>query len=136
MRQSSQGFTLIEIMAVLVILGLLLGVGIPAVQNAVLKARISTTEQNLRLLTNGIKQFHMDIGAYPQKLKDLVQKPTDEKLKAKWRYAYVEEIPDDPWNNPYVYRVTNDPKLAYELYSHGPNGPGSPKDERIGVYKK
>jgi general secretion pathway protein G len=136
MKHNSQGFSLIELMAVLIIIGLLMAVGIPAVQNAVLRARISTTEQNLRILNGGIKQFQMDIGALPSKLKDLVQRPTDEKLKAKWRYAYVEEIPEDPWNSPFVYRVTNDPKLPYELYSHGPNGPGSPKEERIGSYKK
>lgn len=133
----SHGFSFLELMAALVILGLLLAVGVPAVQSYILKGKISNTEQNIRVLENAITHFHMDIGAYPSKLKDLVQRPTDEKLKGKWRAPYLKELPEgDGWDQPYVYRVTNDPKTPYELYSHGPNGPGSPKDERIGIYKK
>jgi len=79
--------------------------------------------------------YNSDVGAFPRTLADLVKRPTDERVSKKWRGPYMEEeIADDPWQNPYVYRVTSGQKHPFELYSLGSKGTEGVKEDRIGIY--
>jgi general secretion pathway protein G len=139
--RGSAGFTLMELLIVIMILGILMGVLIPAVNNALKKAKIGTTETLLLKLKNGITLFHGEFNKYPNALKDLVERPKggDEKVTKKWRGPYGldegEKVPEDSWGEKFYYKLTPPPaKRPYELYSHGPGGKGSPKEDRISVW--
>jgi type II secretion system protein G len=114
---------------------MLAAVGVPVYQSAMERSRRTTTEANLRLIKEAIQTFNFDTNSLPTKLTDLTKRPTDEKIKAKWHGAYLDPVPEeDGWGNSFVYKPTPTQPKKFELYSHGPNGPGSPKDERIGEY--
>jgi general secretion pathway protein G len=131
-----EGFSLMEIMIALLILGLVAAMVGPAAFNALKNARKSTAKSTMRAFKNAIGMFQTHTGQYPQMLKDLIKKPRDEKVAKKWEGPYIDktEIPEDPWNQPFVYKVTAGGKHPYELYSRGPNGTEAPKEEWIDVW--
>ncbi|KAA8716019.1 MULTISPECIES: type II secretion system major pseudopilin GspG [Pseudomonas syringae group] len=98
------GFTLIEIMVVVVILGILAAVVVPKVLDRPDQARATAARQDVAGLMQALKLYRLDHGAYPnqsQGLKVLVERPANVN-KSNWR-AYVERLPDDPWGRPYNY---------------------------------
>jgi len=135
-RHARAGFSLMEILIAIVILGLIMAMVGPALQNTLRKGKIGTTKSTMRGFKNAISQYQMDVGQLPQALKDLIKKPRDEKAAKKWDGPYIdkEEIPEDPFNNPFVYKLTPGAKHPYELYSRGANGPDAPKEEWINVW--
>ena len=142
LKNSRSGFTLIELMIVIMIIGILGGILVPAVNNALKKAKAGTAKTLLMKFKSGIAEYRGDTNQYPTTLKDLLKRPKsgDEKVTKKWNGPYgfeegTEDVPEDPWGERFVYKVTPQPaKHPYELYSHGPNGKGSPKEERIDVW--
>jgi general secretion pathway protein G len=135
MTTKSSGFSLMELVIALIILGLVAAIGIPVYNGFIERGKRGSTEENIRLLKNSVQLYMFDVGGYPAKLRDLEKRPTDEKVKTKWRGPYVDPVPEeDGWGNSFVYKATPGQKRPYELYSHGPQGPGSPKEERIGEY--
>ena len=142
LKGSSSGFTLMELLIVIMILGILMGVLVPAVNNALKKAKIGTAKTLIMKLKSSITEFHGDLNKYPQTLKDLFERPKsgDEKVTKKWNGPYGfdegEKVPEDPWGEKFHYKVGQPgAKPPYELYSFGPNRKGSPKEERIDVWK-
>ncbi len=125
-KQVQEGFTLIELVVVLLILGLLAGIGVPLVLNRLELGRENTTKTNLTTLKNQIAMYQMEQGKYPTKLDDLTKPP-----KGK---PYMENIPEDGWGNELAYKVTSGKKHPYELYSYGSGGPDDPDSERIDVW--
>ncbi len=132
------GFSLIEIVFAMAIVALIASVVIPGYLKFVEMGRERTARATVDALKLSITQFQMDVGAYPHTLKDLERKPTDERLSKKWRGPYVESaIPEeDPWNNPYVYRIVPGGRYPYELYSLGPKGSEGTKEDRIGQWNQ
>ena len=99
-RQVRQGFTMVELMAVLIILGLLATVVVSNFGGQVTLGKIRTTKANLRLLHNAVNQFHMDTGRWPAEdegLNALVQQPTDVKNWQTGGYLETTDIPKDGW---------------------------------------
>jgi len=141
-RNARSGFSLMELMIVIMIIGLLGGVLAPALNNALKKAKKNTTIATMSSLKKGINQYKNELGQYPQNLKELIKKPKsgDERISKKWDGPYVgdegiENVPEDAWSNKFHYKVTPAPaKHPYELVSYGPNGKGSPKEEWISVW--
>lgn len=141
-KNNRAGFTMIELMLTIMILGGLMALLLPAINNALKKAKKGTAKTTMMTIKNGIMQYHTELGKYPTKLKDLVVRPKtgDEKVTKKWDGPYgfgegTEEVTEDPWGEPFVYKVSQPgSKYPYELYSHGPNGKGSPKEEQISVW--
>lgn len=131
------GFSLLELMIYIAIVGILLAVAVPNFFSYIEKARKSTTESNLRMLESAIIMYQLHTGQLPQRLSDLVKKPSDERVAQKWEGPYLKgkEIPLDGWSNRFEYKQTPQGEHKYELYSHGPNGKGSPESERINVWK-
>ena len=141
-RNSRSGFTLMELLIVIMIIGILGGVLAPAVNNALKKAKKGTAKTAIMNIKSGISLYQGALGRYPAKLKDLVVRPKtgDEKVTKKWDGPYgfeegTEDVPEDPWGEKFVYKI-NQPgsKHPYELHSYGPNGKGSPKEEWISVW--
>lgn len=116
------GFTLIELMIVLFILGLLAALVAPRLMGRVEKAKQKTAQTQIQLLKTALDLFHLDIGRYPtteEGLKVLKEKPQN---LPGWSGPYLDKaIPNDPWGRPYVYRSPGD-HGPYDLSSLGADG--------------
>ena len=102
--RGQRGFTLIEIMVVVVILGILAAMVVPKVLDRPDQARATAAKQDVAGLMQALKLYRLDHGTYPnmnQGLKVLVERPADAK-NSNWR-SYLERLPNDPWGRPYHY---------------------------------
>jgi len=99
------GFTLIEIMVVVVILGILAAIVAPNVISRIDDAAISRAKQDIRGIESALKLYYMDNSRYPstdQGLEALTTRPNDPTVR-NWRGPYLDKLPRDPWNNTYRY---------------------------------
>jgi len=104
-RRQSRGFTLLELMVVIVIIGVLAALIAPKVLENVDKAKITAAQADISNLMNALKMYKLDNGRYPsgdQGLQALVSKPTTGSMPGNWR-SYLDKLPDDPWHHPYQY---------------------------------
>ncbi|MBR1671622.1 MAG: type II secretion system major pseudopilin GspG [Fretibacterium sp.] len=117
------GFTLIEIMVVVVILGLLAALVVPRIGPQVAEAQRTTAQTQIRSIEDALEMYRLHNGFYPstqQGLDALVKAPTTSPVPK--RYAeggYIKKVPDDPWGNPYIYRNDNG---RIRIISTGPDG--------------
>jgi general secretion pathway protein G len=106
-RQSAAGFTLIEIMVVVVILGLLAAVIVPKVMGRPDEARAVAARADIAAITQALKLYRLDNTMYPtseQGLLALVQKPTTNPVPINWKSGgYLDRVPKDPWGHEYQY---------------------------------
>jgi general secretion pathway protein G len=120
----SAGFTLLEILVVIAILGLLIGLVAPAALRQLSGARASVVKQSIERISSVLDLYKLDVGSYPtteQGLAALVQKPGG---AGNWNGPYLkgDAIPVDPWNHPYVYRSPSERTgREFDLCSTGPN---------------
>lgn len=137
-RHGAQGFTLLEMIVVLVIIGLIMGLVGPRLFSQADKAKVQTAETQVKMLKGALETMRLDIGRFPAEqegLQLLSQKPSDERLAARWSGPYLDEgVPNDPWGNPYQYSPAASSKYAITLYSTGADGKpgGSDYDADIG----
>ena len=119
----SRGFTLLELLVVMVIIGLLASYVAPRFFNQVGKSEIKATRAQLDAFDKALAAYRLDAGHYPttdQGLKVLVERPSDE---PKWSGPYLSKaLPQDPWGHPYAYRLPGDAGHDYELQSYGKDG--------------
>lgn len=100
-----RGFTLIEVMVVIVILGVLAALVVPRIMSRPDEARVIAAKQDIASLMQALKLYKLDNRRYPlteQGLDALVTKPASAPVPANWK-AYVERLPTDPWGNSYQY---------------------------------
>ena len=107
MRKRHSGFTLIEVMIVIVILGVLAALIVPKVMGRPDEARIAAARQDIFTIMQSLKLYKLDNRRYPtteQGLVALVQKPSQAPLPQNWSAGgYLERLPNDPWGQPYQY---------------------------------
>jgi len=138
-RHRYSGFTLLEMLVVLVIIGLLVSMVGPRLFSKVDAAKIQTTAAQIKLLRGAVETMRLDINVYPtaeQGLKLLVEAPTDPALLQRWKGPYLEEaVPLDPWGNPYQYQPPESGGKPFILYSFGADGKpgGTGNDADIGL---
>jgi general secretion pathway protein G len=131
-----EGFSLLEIMIAITILGVVMAMVVPNVYSALARAKINTTKTVLKSLSAQIELYQVHTNQLPKTLKDLIKVPQDDQIKRKWEGPYLKpaEMPVDAWDHTFSYKVTPGGKHPYELLSYGPNGKGSPKEEHISVW--
>jgi general secretion pathway protein G len=116
------GFTLMEIMVVVVILGILAATIIPQFVTTAQDAKISAAKSNVSELETAIERFYIHMDRYPtteEGLSVLVEPPSDDENK-KWRGPYVKLIRPDPWGQPFQYRHPGvERKTGFDLWSRG-----------------
>jgi len=127
-NQANSGFTLIEIMIVIVILGLLATLLVPKIMQLPDEARVTKAKNDIRAIESALKLYKLDNGFYPtteQGLKALIQKPDTQPIPQHWRqggYLDTSKVPLDPWGHPYIYRCPGDDGRPYEIISYGADG--------------
>lgn len=105
-KAAQRGFTLIEIMVVVVIIGVLAALIAPSIMGRTDEARQTAAKADINTLMQALKLYRTDNLRYPtteQGLGALVARPTLEPVPSRWSRPYVEKLPNDPWGNPYVY---------------------------------
>jgi general secretion pathway protein G len=116
---------MVELMAVLIILGLLMAVVVRNFVGQVDKGRVTTTKANLRLLHSAVNQFHMDTGRWPgedEGLTVLIQQPTDVQTWQPGGYLETTDIPKDGWNNDFIFELYPESGKAFVIKSLGADG--------------
>ena len=133
-QRLERGFTLLELLVVMVIIGLLAGYVAPRYFAQVGKAEVKTARAQIDALEKALDQYRLDTGHYPsseQGLNALYSRPADE---PKWEGPYLKKgVPPDPWGTPYQYRKPGE-HGEYDLFSYGKDGQagGSGEDADIG----
>lgn len=124
MRQS-QGFTLIEVMVVVVILGILAAFIVPRIIGRPDEAKVAKVKSDVRALQTALDLYRLDNGVYPsteQGLKALVKLPTSEPIPTGWRTGgYIQKLNNDPWGRPYLYLNPGE-HLEIDIFSYGAEG--------------
>ena len=119
----SRGFTLIEVMVVVVILGILAAIVVPKIMSRPEQARMVKVKQDILAIQSALDLYKLDNGIYPttdQGLEALVKKPSSTPVPQNWKSdGYLQQLPNDPWGEPYQYTNENE-KL--KIYSYGPKG--------------
>ncbi len=123
--RAAAGFTLIEIMVVVIIIGLLAAVVVPQFLGRVDDARIAKSKQDIQAMETALTMYRLDNFNYPsaeEGLKALVEKPDDPNVK-NWRAGgYLKHLNKDPWGNEYQYQIPAAHGGEYDLFSLGADG--------------
>lgn len=126
-RTAEAGFTLIEIMVVVVIMGVLIGLVAPNVLGRVDDARVTAARADVAMLAQAMEMYRLDNQHYPstdQGLEALVSKPAGSPSPRRWNpqgYVSGKQLPTDPWGNEYQY-VSPGAESAFDVYSMGADG--------------
>lgn len=137
-RRRSGGFTLVEIMIVMVIIAMLAALAGPRLIGALGSSKVKATKIQIETLSNAAETFHLDTGRYPTQqegLQALVQNPQSAPI-VNWRGPYLKKnkIPTDEWGKPFGYEIPGKHGMGFDLYSLGADGAagGSGDDADIG----
>lgn len=136
-RNSRSAFSMIELMAVLVIMGLLMTVAMGKFIGQIDKAKVKTTKANLVLLRNAIINYRMDTGSYPEEdpgLYALVEQPADAEDWQLGGYLESKDIPLDGWKNDFIYVRDYDEGTPFVIYSLGADGEEEGEDYDTDLY--
>ena len=131
-RTRQAGFTLIEMMVVMVIIGLLMALVGPNLIKQEEKSKVKAARAQIEMLGTSLDTFRLDVGRYPstqEGLAALRQRPFG---VDRWDGPYLKkDVPKDPWDRPYIYRSPGEAGRPYDLYSLGADGaPGGTDNNR------
>lgn len=119
-RLSLTGFTLIELMLVVMIIGVLAGLVVPRLAGRAEKAkRVAAKSEIESSIPSALNSYEVDMGDFPQKLDDLMQNPSG---SSNWDGPYLNKLPKDPWGKPYYYKAPGEHNTDFDLASSGKDG--------------
>jgi general secretion pathway protein G len=120
------GFTLLEMLVVMVIIGLLAGLVGPRLFGKVDSSKVQTAKTQIKMLKSALGILHLDVGVFPpaeQGLKWLTEAPSAEPQRGLWKGPYVDgKLPMDPWGNVYVFRTPGVDGQPFSIISLGSDG--------------
>lgn len=124
------GFTLVEMLLVVTIIGILAALVIPKIANRSEQARQTAAFADIHGgIKSALDQYNVDVGTYPKSLQDLITPPSNAK---NWHGPYLDKLPVDPWQNPYVYYYPGKHTAnSYDLLSVGPDGKEGTEDDIV-----
>ena len=121
-RSARKGFTMVELMAILIIIGLLATLVVTKVATKIDQARVTTTKANLKVLHSAVNQFKMDTGRFPTEevgLMELLEQPSDVESWEPGGYLETTEIPKDGWGNDFIYERFPESGKPFVIKSFG-----------------
>ncbi|OGS20222.1 MAG: type II secretion system protein GspG [Elusimicrobia bacterium RIFOXYA2_FULL_39_19] len=122
-KKNSRGFTLIEIMLVITIIGILAAVVLPRLTGRTEEARINSTKLQIENLCLAFDTYELDNGRYPSTDEGINSLRTAPSNTRNWKGPYLKkDIKNDPWGNPYIYRYPGTHSKDFDLFSYGTNG--------------
>lgn len=129
----ANGFTLLELLVVLVVLGLLVSIVAPRYFSQLGKSEVTTAQTQLASIAKALDLYRVDVGRYPsteQGLAALTVAPANE---ARWRGPYLQKAaPTDPWGHPYLYKAPGE-RGEFELISYGKDGVAGGTDDNADI---
>jgi general secretion pathway protein G len=124
-RRMKRGFTMVELMAMLIIIGLLATLVVTKVADQIDKARVTTTKANLKALHAKVNEFKMDTGRYPTEeegLLALIEQPSDVISYPEGGYLETTDIPTDAWGNEFYFELFPESGKPFVIISWGADG--------------
>lgn len=133
-KRIRRGFTMVELMAMLIIIGLLATLVVTKVATKIDQARIITTKANLKMLHSAVNQFKMDTGRFPAEdlgLIELIEQPSDVPAWEEGGYLETTELPKDGWGHDFIYELFPESGKAFAIRSAGPDGQEGTDDDLL-----
>ncbi|MBN1804907.1 MAG: type II secretion system major pseudopilin GspG [Sedimentisphaerales bacterium] len=133
-KRVEYGFTMVELMAMLIIIGLLATLVVTKVASKIDQARVTTTKANLKALHAAVNQFKMDTGRFPAEdegLLALIEQPPDVTVWEPGGYLETTELPRDGWNNDFIYELYPESGAQFAIRSMGPDGEEGTDDDLL-----
>lgn len=129
--RGESGFTLVEMLVVLAIIGMISALVGPQVMSYLGRAKVDTAKVSLQNLETALDLYRLDVGRYPTEREGLVALVERPSGTDSWNGPYIKKktVPDDPWGRPFVYRSPGRGGV-YDLYSKGPDNTGDPARAR------
>lgn len=125
-RHLHRGFTLLEMLIVMVIIGLLAGLVGPRLFGKVDTSKVQTAKTQIKMLKSAIGILQLDVSGVPsadQGLKLLTEAPVNEPQRSQWKGPYIDgKLPLDPWGNPFIYKVPGEAGQPFSISSLGADG--------------
>jgi len=128
---------MVELMAMLIIIGLLATLVVTRVASQIDKARVTTTKANLKILHAAVNQFKMDTGRFPSEdmgLTELIEQPSDVENWEPGGYLETTEIPADAWGHEFVYELFPESGKPFVIISYGADGEEGGEDYNADLY--
>ena len=137
-RDQNEGFTLVELLVVLVIMGLVMSIVGPRVLNYLTSSRERTTRLQISSFQSALDLFYLDSGRYPsasEGLEALIKRPSS---NDSWNGPYLQQsaVPTDPWGNPYRYKLPGSGEAPYQIISLGSDGRDGGQDDAADIANK
>ena len=130
--RKNRGFTMIELLIVIVILGLLASLVAPKFFSQLSTAERGVASAQMNAFETALDTYRLDMGSYPAKLEDL--RKSD---KPRWDGPYLPKaVPLDPWGNPYIYKVPGENGAPYSIMTYGADGQAGGKDNNEDIVHK
>jgi general secretion pathway protein G len=125
--RKDRGFTLVELMLVVIIIGVLAAMVVPRLAGRTEMAKVARAKSDIASIGLALDLYELDTGQYPDSLEELVARDAPSRLseeaRSKWNGPYLKKgLPKDPWGRQYEYKKESQHQQDYDLYSHGADG--------------
>jgi general secretion pathway protein G len=135
-RTHRDGFTLVELMLVVVIIGVIAAIVVPRLAGRTERAKLAAARQNIASISATLDTFELDVGRFPntdEGLLALIERPPALAPEDEWNGPYLREVPLDPWNREFIYKYPGEMSVDFDLISTGRDGEEGTEDDVTNV---